>query len=65
MEQVRPFWAAVEECLHVYHGVPREEAAALVKKEWQEHEERNEPYGDIVYHDEPFRVWEILNRHGW
>lgn len=56
LEQVRPFWAAVEECLVAYHGVSQERAVALVTREWDEHEARNEPYGDILYHEQPFRV---------
>lgn len=55
-EQVQPFWAAVEECLNVFHGVPRDRAGQLVRDAWQEHDGRNQPYGDILYHDEPFRI---------
>lgn len=51
----------MQECLEVFHHLPPAEAAEKVLAAWRHSEEDSgNPYQDVIYHEQPFRMASAL-----
>lgn len=55
-EYVKTYWEAVKQCLIKFHGRNARQAAASIRE--YRKSLKKAKVGEIIYHDEPFRVAE-------